>query len=45
LGRYTLVICDEPNVASATAIQRLGGQLEDVRVDELGTRMARYWIA
>jgi predicted acetyltransferase len=39
-----LVICDEPNVASAAVIQRAGGVLEDIRADELGTRMARYWI-
>jgi predicted acetyltransferase len=44
VGRI-LVICDEPNVASATVIRRLGGTLEDVRADGDGNRMARYWIA
>jgi len=40
-----LVICDEANLVSARVIERLGGVLEDIRLDPDGTRMRRYWIA
>lgn len=39
-----LVTCEEDNVGSAAIIERLGGVLEDVRVDPEGTAMRRYWI-
>ncbi|HEY4095543.1 MAG TPA: GNAT family N-acetyltransferase [Baekduia sp.] len=39
-----LVTCAVENRASATIIERLGGQLEDVREDRDGTRMRRYWM-
>lgn len=39
-----LVTCDEHNVASATVIGRVGGMLEDVRLDPEGARKRRYWI-
>lgn len=39
-----LVTCDEDNLASATVIERLGGSLEDVRLDPEGIRKRRYWI-
>jgi predicted acetyltransferase len=38
-----LVTCADDNVASARAIERNGGVLEDVRDTELG-RTRRYWI-
>jgi predicted acetyltransferase len=41
-----LVTCREDNFASATVIERNGGELEDVRTDEAnGVRKRRYWIA
>ncbi|MDQ6777308.1 MAG: GNAT family N-acetyltransferase [Actinomycetota bacterium] len=40
-----LLTCEEGNGASAAVIERFGGVLEDVRIDEDGTRMRRYWIA
>ncbi|MFJ3583096.1 GNAT family N-acetyltransferase [Streptomyces sp. NPDC090127] len=39
-----LVTCDEDNIASARAIERNGGVLEDVRDTEIGLKR-RYWIA
>jgi predicted acetyltransferase len=39
-----LLTCDEDNLASATIIERLGGVLEDVRVDPDGPPKRRYWI-
>ncbi|MFF9011549.1 GNAT family N-acetyltransferase [Streptomyces sp. NPDC014870] len=38
-----LVTCDEDNIASARAIERNGGVLEDIRATEIG-RKRRYWI-
>lgn len=39
-----LVVCEEDNLASAAIIERLGGVLEDTRLDADGTRIRRYWI-
>jgi predicted acetyltransferase len=39
-----LVTCDEPNVASARVIERLGGVLEDVRRGDDGILKRRYWF-
>jgi predicted acetyltransferase len=39
-----LVTCDDDNLGSATVIERLGGLLEDVRVDSQGIPRRRYWI-
>jgi predicted acetyltransferase len=39
-----LLTCDEDNLPSATIIDRLGGVLEDVRVDPAGPPKLRYWI-
>jgi predicted acetyltransferase len=39
-----LVTCRDDNLASARAIEKNGGVLEDVRATELG-RTRRYWIA
>jgi predicted acetyltransferase len=39
-----LVTCDDDNLASATVIERAGGVLEDVVVNESGTETRRYWI-
>ena len=39
-----LVTCDEHNLASARAIERQGGVLEDTRVDPDGIPKRRYWI-
>ena len=41
---WVLVTCDENNRASAIVIERLGGSLEDVRLDPEGIRKRRYWI-
>jgi predicted acetyltransferase len=41
-----LVTCDEGNAASAAVIERLGGELEDVRDgDDDGVPKRRYWIS
>jgi predicted acetyltransferase len=40
-----LLTCDQGNVASITVIERLGGVIEDVRLDADGVRMRRYWIS
>ncbi len=40
-----LVTCDDTNLASATVIERNGGELEDVREHAPGARTRRYWIA
>jgi predicted acetyltransferase len=32
------------NLASAAVIERLGGELEDVRIDPDGLPKRRYWI-
>lgn len=39
-----LLTCDDNNVASAKTIERCGGLLEDVRMDDDGTAFRRYWI-
>jgi predicted acetyltransferase len=39
-----LVTCDDDNLGSATVIERAGGVLEDVVVNESGTETRRYWI-
>ena len=39
-----LVVCDEDNVGSATVIERCGGVLEGLSVNENGTAIRRYWI-
>jgi len=39
-----LVTCDEDNLGSARAIERAGGQLEDLRPAPGGVRKRRYWI-
>ncbi len=39
-----LLVCDERNVGSARVIERMGGQLEDVRRTASGARNRRYWI-
>jgi predicted acetyltransferase len=39
-----LVTCDEGNIASARVIEKLGGRLEDVRIDERGVPKRRYRI-
>lgn len=39
-----LVTCEEDNLASARVIERLGGVLEDVRVEPGGAPKQRYWI-
>jgi predicted acetyltransferase len=38
-----LLVCDDDNVASATVIERCGGVLESVVVDD-ERRLRRYWI-
>jgi predicted acetyltransferase len=40
-----LVTCDDTNVASAAVIERAGGVLDSMFVDEDGTRIRRYWIS
>lgn len=40
-----LVTCDETNVASATVIERHGGQLESRFIDDDATLIRRYWIS
>ncbi len=39
-----LLVCDERNVASARVIERLGGELEDIRPAPSGGGNRRYWI-
>lgn len=39
-----LLTCDEGNVASSAVIERLGGVLEDVRVEPGRGPKRRYWI-
>jgi len=39
-----LVTCDDDNVASARVIERCGGKLENVLVDNEGYTFRRYWI-
>lgn len=39
-----LVTCDEDNVPSRRAIERLGGELEDMRPEEGEPVKRRYWI-
>jgi predicted acetyltransferase len=39
-----LVTCDDDNVGSATVIERAGGVLENLVVNESGTQTRRYWI-
>ncbi len=41
---HILVICDEDNVGSATVIERCGGVLEGVAINESGVPIRRYWI-
>ena len=40
-----LVTCDDTNAASAAVIERAGGRLESLFVDDDGTRIRRYWIS
>ncbi|WP_311212425.1 MULTISPECIES: GNAT family N-acetyltransferase [unclassified Arthrobacter] len=39
-----LLTCDDGNEASARTIERNGGVLEDVRLDDEGRPFRRYWI-
>ncbi len=39
-----LLTCKENNVASAKVIERCGGVLETVALDERGVALCRYWI-
>jgi predicted acetyltransferase len=39
-----LVTCDDDNLTSAAIIERLGGVLDDVRLDPNGPPKRRYWI-
>ena len=39
-----LITCDDDNVASYRTIEKNGGVLESVRVDETGQPFRRYWI-
>lgn len=39
-----LLTARETNVASRATIERAGGVLEDYRTNDLGQKMARYWI-
>jgi predicted acetyltransferase len=39
-----LITCEEDNIGSICVIERLGGVLEDVRVDPEGSPKRRYWI-
>lgn len=40
----SLLVCDDDNAASARVIERCGGVLENVIVDDDGARLRRYWI-
>ena len=40
-----LVTCDDTNAVSAAVIERAGGRLESLFVDDDGTRIRRYWIS
>jgi predicted acetyltransferase len=40
-----LMVCDDENAGSARAIERCGGVLESVRLDQSGSGYRRYWIA
>jgi predicted acetyltransferase len=42
--RDVMVACDVGNIASQAVIERLGGELEDVRVGGDGIAKRRYWI-
>jgi predicted acetyltransferase len=39
-----LVTCDEDNLATAAIIERLGGELEDIRPEPGAKPKRRYWI-
>jgi predicted acetyltransferase len=39
-----LVTCDDSNVGSAAVIERCGGVLEKIALDEDGVAFRRYWI-
>jgi predicted acetyltransferase len=39
-----LVTCDDSNVASAKVIERCGGVLENITIDDDGIGFRRYWI-
>jgi predicted acetyltransferase len=39
-----LVTCDDDNIGSAAVIERCGGVLEDVVMDDHGIAIRRYWI-
>jgi predicted acetyltransferase len=39
-----LITCEQDNVGSIAVIERLGGMLEDVRVDPEGIPKRRYWV-
>lgn len=40
-----LLTCDDTNDASAAVIERAGGRLESLFVDDDGTTIRRYWIS
>lgn len=40
-----LVTCDDMNEASTAVIERAGGRLESLFVDDDGTNIRRYWIS
>jgi predicted acetyltransferase len=39
-----LITCEEDNVGSIAVIERLGGVMEDVRIDPEGIPKRRYWV-
>jgi predicted acetyltransferase len=39
-----LVTCDDDNLGSIAVIERAGGKLEDIRLDDEGVSRRRYWI-
>jgi len=39
-----LLTCDDDNVGSATVIERCGGVLESIALDDDGVNFRRYWI-
>ena len=42
--RRVLITCADTNTASAKTMEACGGRFEDIRVDEEGTPMRRYWF-
>jgi len=39
-----LLTCDDDNLGSATVIERCGGVLEAIAIDDDGVAFRRYWI-